>query len=142
MPTPIRTLALFLAAALAIGAAPAQAADLAIRVDNVQSSAGQVMVALYDGAAGFLKRPVREISVPASAGSTTVVFKDLATGDYGFAVYHDVNGNGRLDANPMGIPIEPVAFSNDAQGRMGPPAFDAVKLAVPAAGSIVTVKLR
>lgn len=138
MPTLIRPLVL----SLALLAPLVQAADLGIRVDNVQSSKGQIMVALYDKAAGFLKRPLREVSVPAKAGSITVVLKDLAPGDYGFAVYHDANGNGRLDTNPMGIPIEPVAFSKDAQGRMGPPSFDAVKLAVPAAGSTVSVKLR
>ncbi|HEX8785926.1 MAG TPA: DUF2141 domain-containing protein [Telluria sp.] len=138
MPTLIRPLVL----SLALLAPLVQAADLGIRVDNVQSCKGQIMVALYDKAAGFLKRPLREVSVPAKAGSITVVLKDLVPGDYGFAVYHDANGNGRLDTNPMGIPIEPVAFSKDAQGRMGPPSFDAVKLAVPAAGSTVSVKLR
>jgi uncharacterized protein (DUF2141 family) len=138
MPFTIRTLAVVLAAAAPL----AQAADLTIHVDNVQSASGHIMLALYDGAASFLKRPARTASVPASAGSTTIVLKDLAPGDYGFALYHDANGNGKLDTNPMGIPIEPLAFSNDAQGRMGPPAFDAVKLAVPAAGSTVSVKLR
>lgn len=142
MHTTTRTLALFLAAALAAGTAPARAADLTVRVDKVQSAKGQIMLALYDNAADFLKRPVRTISVPASAGSTTVVLKDVAPGEYCFAVYHDANDNGRLDTNPMGIPIEPIAFSNDAQGHMGPPTFDAVKLAVPAAGSTVAVKLR
>ena len=138
MHTAIRTLLLALAAAAPL----AQAADLSIRVDNVGSSDGHVMVAVYDGAAGFLKRPVAQASAPAHAGRTTLVVKDLAPGDYGFAVYHDANGNGKLDTNPMGIPIEPVAFSNDAQGRMGPPAFDAVSLSVPAAGAAVSVKLR
>lgn len=121
---------------------PAPAADLTIRVDNVQKPGGQVMVALYDGAAGFLKHPLRVASSPAGAGSATLVIKDLPPGDYGFAVYHDVNGNGKLDTNPMGVPIEPVAFSNDAQGRMGPPDFDAAKVALPAAGAVASVKLR
>lgn len=142
MHTTIRTLALFLAAALAAGTAPARAADLTVRVDKVQSDKGQIMLALYDKAADFLKRPVRTISVPATSVSTTLVLTDVAPGEYGFAVYQDANDNGRLDTNPMGIPIEPIAFSNDAQGHMGPPTFDAVKLAVPAAGANVSVKLR
>jgi uncharacterized protein (DUF2141 family) len=138
----LRILALGLGLNLAAAVLPARAADLTIRVDNVQSSSGQVMVALYDNAAGFLKRPKRVASMPASVGSTLLVIKDLAPGDYGFALYHDTNGNGKLDSNPMGIPLEPVAFSNDAQGRMGPPAFDAARVSVPAEGSTVSVKLR
>lgn len=132
--------ALFLV--LSCAALPAPAADLTLRVDNVQQARGEVMVALYDGAAGFLKHPVRVASGPAGASSATIVIKDLAPGDYAFAVYHDVNANGKLDANPMGVPIEPFAFSNDAQGRMGPPAFDAAKVALPADGATVSVKLR
>jgi uncharacterized protein (DUF2141 family) len=33
-------------------------------------------------------------------------------------------------------------FSNDAQGFMGPPSFDAARFALPAAGRAVTVNLR
>lgn len=133
--------ALFLAAA--IGASTlAQAADLTIDVANVRGSDGQVMVALYDGAGGFLKRPARSVGVPAAAGSTTVVIHDLAPGDYALAVYHDANGNGKMDTNLMGIPVEPFAFGREAQGHMGPPSFDEVKLAVPAAGLATRVTLR
>ena len=138
MHTAIRTAILVLCASATL----ARAADLTIRVDNVKSASGTVMVGLYDGAGNFLKRAAREGAAPAIRGRTTLVFTDLAPGEYGVAVYHDANGNGRMDANAMGIPIEPLAFSNDAQGHMGPPAFDAVKLAVPAAGVAVSVKLR
>jgi uncharacterized protein (DUF2141 family) len=135
----IRTalLALALAAPLA-----AQSADLVIHVANVKSDQGQVRAALYDNADAFLKRPMRAAEARANKAGTTLVFHDVAPGDYGFAVYHDANDNGRMDRNLMGIPTEPIAFSNDAQGRMGPPAFDAVKLAVPAAGLDTTVSLR
>ena len=138
MPTPIRHAALLLA--LAVGTA--HGADLTIHVDNVGSTDGQVMVALFDDAGRFLKQPARVAAVPAATGGATVVFRDVAPGEYGFAVFHDLNGNGRMDANPMGIPIEPIAFSNNAQGHMGPPAFDAVRFAVPAAGLDTAVTLR
>ena len=136
----VRT-ALFLAAA--IGASTlARAADLTIEVANVRSGDGQLMVALYDGAATFLRKPARSLSVPAAAGTTTVVVHDLAPGSYGLAVYHDANGNGKMDTNMMGIPVEPIAFGKDAQGHMGPPAFDDAALAVPATGLATRVTLR
>lgn len=134
----IRTAVLALAAAAPL----AHAADLVIHVDNVKAAGGQVMVALYDDAGAFLKQPARVAKAKAEAGGTTLVFHDLAPGAYGFSVFHDANDNGRLDTNPMGIPIEPIAFSNNAQGRMGPPAFDAVKLTVPAVGLDTVVTLR
>lgn len=129
-------------ALLAFAAGTAHAADLTIHVDHVDSAAGQVMVALFDDAGHFLKQPLRTAATPAATAGATVVFKDVPAGDYGFAVFHDANGNGKMDANPMGIPLEQIAFSNNAQGHMGPPSFDAVKFAVPAAGLDTTVTLR
>lgn len=138
----IRTALLTLALAAPFAAQVTHAADLVIHVDNVKSAAGQVMVALYDNADGFLKHPVRAEKAKADKAGTTLVFYDVAPGDYGFAVFQDTNDNGRMDRNLMGIPTEPIAFSNNAQGRMGPPDFAAVKLAVPAAGLDTSVTLR
>jgi len=120
----------------------AQAGDLTIRIDGVQTGGGQVMVALYDSADGFLKRSIKAAAAPATAGSTTVVIDDVPAGEYGIALYHDANGNGKMDSNPMGMPTEDFAFSNNARGNMGPPSFADAKFAVPQAGAAVTVSLR
>jgi uncharacterized protein (DUF2141 family) len=128
--------------ALICGAACASAADITVRIDHVTNNDGQIMVALYDNTADYMKRPVRKAAVAAATGGVTVVFKDLAPGNYGLTVFHDANANGRLDTNAMGIPVESIGFSNDAQGVMGPPAFDAVKFAVPDAGAAITANLR
>ncbi|MCS0630841.1 DUF2141 domain-containing protein [Telluria mixta] len=138
----IRTALLTLALAAPFAAQVTHAADLVVHVDNVKSASGQVMVALYDNADAFLKHPVRAEKAKADKAGTTLVFHDVAPGDYGLAVFQDINDNGRMDRNLMGIPTEPIAFSNNAQGRMGPPDFAAVKLAVPAAGLDTSVTLR
>jgi uncharacterized protein (DUF2141 family) len=138
----IRTALLTLALAAPFAPQFAHSADLVIHVDNVKSTAGQVMVALYDNGDAFLKYPARAEKAKADKAGTTLVFHDVAPGDYGFAVFHDTNDNGRMDRNLLGIPTEPIAFSNNAQGRMGPPDFAAVKLAVPAAGLDTSVTLR
>lgn len=127
---------------LALAAPLAHAADLVVHVDNVQSAKGQVMVALYDNAGDFLKRPVRGMAARADAAGTKVVFHDVAPGTYGIAVFHDVNDNGSLDMDPTGTPLEPFAFGNNAPAIGGAPAFDAVKLTVPAAGLDTTVTLQ
>ena len=55
---------------------------------------------------------------------------DLPAGDYMISVYHDRNGNGKLDFNLLHIPKEPYGFSNDARGRMGPPSWEDTKFSV------------
>lgn len=124
-------------------AGAAQAGDLAIRVDDVKLPEGRVMAALFDSATGFLKRSVKVGDAAADSGGTvTVVIKDVPAGDYALALYHDLNGNGRMDRNVIGIPIEPYAFSNNVLGTMGPPSFEQARFAVPPEGTTVTVSLR
>lgn len=130
---------------LAVLAAPVQAhaGDLTIYVDDVKGEAGAVMVAVFNSAETFLKSPVAATGTPAAAtAGNAIVIKDLPAGDYAFAVYHDANGNGKMDRNMMGIPTEDYAFSNNALGAMGPPSYDSAKFTVPAAGATVRVSLK
>jgi uncharacterized protein (DUF2141 family) len=48
---------------------------------------------------------------------------ELKSGEYAFAVFQDLNENGKLDKNWVGIPTEPYGFSNDPVIRFGPPSF-------------------
>ena len=58
-----------------------------------------------------------------SNGQSLIVhFKDLPPGEYAAVAFQDVNGNGILDKNFLGIPKEPYGFSNGARGSAsGPP---------------------
>jgi uncharacterized protein (DUF2141 family) len=101
-------------------------ATLSILVTGVRSASGQVTALLYLGDGGFPAkeaRALRRVSVPASPGNVTLSFAGVAPGSYAVTVYHDENGNGKLDSNWIGIPKEPVAVSNNAKGRMGPPKY-------------------
>ncbi|MDB4746109.1 DUF2141 domain-containing protein, partial [Verrucomicrobia bacterium] len=40
------------------------------------------------------------------------------------AVYHDENGNGKMDKSLIGIPKENDAFSRKARTRFGPPSWE------------------
>lgn len=129
------------AAFIFCGSAFAGAADLTIEVTDVQSADGTVKVALYT-ADSFLKKPAAVKSAQAAAGSVKLVMTDVPEGSYAFALYHDANGNGKLDRNAMGIPTEDYSFSNGAMGTMGPPSFDSARFVVPAAGATARVSLK
>ncbi len=135
--------AIRIAAALALlVSGAASAADLTLRIEDVKSAQGSIMVALYDSANSFLKRPARAARLAAAAGAVDLVIKDLPAGDYGIALFHDANDNGKMDSNAMGIPSEDHAFSNNALGTMGPPTFSQVKFSLPPAGATATISLR
>ena len=51
-------------------------------------------------------------------------------------LFLDLNGNGEMDTNFLGIPKEPFGFSNNAKGKLGPPSFDAAAFQVREATEI------
>ncbi|MET0520049.1 MAG: DUF2141 domain-containing protein [Burkholderiaceae bacterium] len=127
--------------ALALGAlalaAPARAADLILDVRGLGSAQGEVMVAVFGDAESWLRKPVAVARQPAAGqkdGVLSLTLKDLPPGALALSVFHDLNGNGRLDRNLMGIPQEPFAFSNDAVGQFGPPRFEQARFEPNPAG--------
>lgn len=123
-------------AALLLTAAPAiaQPADDNTIVLTFETGArtGMVMVALYDSAAAYdgnSARPVAATAVSAS-GRVVATFENLPAGDYAVKAFHDVNGDGEMNTNPFGMPVEPYAFSNNAVGNMGPARWSAAHFAV------------
>lgn len=124
-------------------AAP-ESGTLTILVQGVASAQGQVTALLYASDDGFPAKEAKakqRVSVPASVGSVRLRFEHVAPGTYAVTVYHDANGNGKLDSNWIGIPKEPVAVSNNAKGRMGPPKFKDAKFSVESGQKDVQISL-
>ena len=115
--------------ALFAGAAPA--ATLDIEVSGTTPAEGRVMVAVYDHAERWMKKTVRSaVATPGADGKTLLRIENLPDGDYALSLMHDRNGNGKLDANAFGMPIEPYGFSNNASGSFGPPKFEDARFTV------------
>jgi uncharacterized protein (DUF2141 family) len=133
------TVAISVAAAL-----PVQAADLTVLVDNIQHDAGQVMLGVFDSAAGFPKTMVKGVMAMAkerdASGRVRLVVTGLVPGQYALSAFHDLDGNGKLNANMMGLPTEPYGFSNAARGTFGPPSFK--DAAVSLGEQALTVQIR
>ncbi len=129
-----------LALLLMLAAAPAMAATLVVRTEGLRSTEGVVRVAVCtrsfdeDGCPlGSLRQPV--------AKAEEFVFEGVMPGGYAVAAYHDLNGNGRLDMVPPGIPREPYGFSNDV-GRMGPPSFRRALVEVGPGRTTIVIHVR
>ncbi len=129
--------AAFLFAASALAQTTAQ---LALTFD-CGSKDGNVMVAVYDSEQAFNGdgAPVRALS---ARPGETVRIDGLKPGTYGVKSFHDLNGDGKMNTNPFGMPIEPFAFSNNARGHMGPPAWAAARFEVSASGAAQTIVLK
>lgn len=130
--------ALCVAAALPLAA---HAADLTLAIEPVAEAVGTIQVALYDNEANFRKQSVRALKLPATAGTMTVRIADLPTGDYAVMVFHDRNGNDKLDTNVMGIPKEPWGGSLGDKSVFGAPGWADVRFALKDDGATQRIKL-
>lgn len=118
----------------------ANTATLDISLTNIAPATGQIMLALFDSEDAYSRggKPVRAVAIAVTGTTATATIENLIHGRYGFKIVHDVNGDGAMNTNPFGMPIEPFAFSNNAVGNMGPATWEAaaVDIAGPTAQTI------
>jgi len=130
--------------ALMLGASAASAepaGDTLTLTFETGSTTGTVMISVFNSEATYSGgTPVAATALSAS-GPVVAVFENLPAGDYAVKAFHDVNGNGRMDTNPFGMPVEPYAFSNNARGNMGPAGWDRAHFAVSGA-TAQTISIR
>lgn len=82
------------------------------------------MVALFNKSEEFPdKSPYKGETMPISANEELIKFENVPYGDYAVAALHDINMNGKLDKNVLGIPTEGYGFSNNVMDQYGPPTF-------------------
>ena len=98
--------------------------DLTVKVSGCKTQKGQLYIALYDNKDFFpvFGKQLRGEIVPLSKGKQ-FTFKKLRHKAYAIAVFHDLNSNGVLDKNPLGIPLEPYGFSRNARNTFSAPSF-------------------
>lgn len=129
----------FLLAAAMLGfvAAPAHADDVTIALQGVKKNTGSIVLCLWASADNFPDcesgKPIKRIVVPANASSAK--FDNVAAGTYAISAFHDANGNGKLDSNFIGLPLEAVGMSNNPKLN-GPPRFKPAQFKVAGATRI------
>ncbi len=111
---------------LAAGARP-QTGSLCIRVTGVEPQDGAVLFSLYDRAEDFPDEDraiYREGRVyPVRGSEVLYCFDRLPYGTYAVAVMHDEDGDGEMDYNWIGYPVEQYGFSNNPAIRFSAPSF-------------------
>ena len=100
----------------------AVAAELVINLEDPPAT-GTVVFALFDSANSFgdLRDPVKLVMLPLD-GRAEYRIEDVPPGEYALLVYYDENSNHRIDKNFIGIPKEPLGFSNSYRPK-GPPSY-------------------
>ncbi len=126
----------------AAGLPAAQAADGMLRVTatNVQTDGGSVILWVYDSADKWLSdtawrtRKIVRVAGNRVDGSVKLEIA-LPAGTYAFSVFHDVDDDGKLERNFIGLPKEPAGLSNNLRPKFGPPRWAKASFAHGADGT-------
>ncbi len=118
--------------------------SLTVAFDGVSRREGVVLIAVFDTRAAYdaNTNPVRTFELPASGGNFSVTIAGLKPGLYAVKSFHDRDANGKMNFNPLGMPLEPYGFSNNARAPFGPPPWRRAAFEVKPGGNGQTIRLR
>lgn len=91
-------------------------ASIEVTVTTTAPATGKIHLAIYATEAAFLAEKAdygKVVGLQRSKAEIATAMEGLPPGQYVIAGFHDVNGNGKLDKNFMGIPMEPYGFSRE-----------------------------
>jgi len=116
--------------------------DLEIEIVGLRSSVGQVRIAVFDSEEEWLGTATHAKVVDLEGTECRWIVEGIPLGDYGIAVFHDVNENGKNDRNLLGIPKEPYGFSNNVRASFGPPKWSKAKFSVVTPSTTIRIKVK
>ena len=124
-------------------AQPAGTGTVIVTITGLLSEKGQVKIAMFNSAETWLgDHPKYNTTIDVNGKSVSWKLGDVSYGDYGIAVFHDENKNGKMDKNFLGIPQEPYGFSNNMRVTFGPPAWDRSKFSVRGPATEVSIEVK
>jgi uncharacterized protein (DUF2141 family) len=123
----------------------AYTSNLEVKLHSLKNTKGQVCLSVFSSPQGFPsggKGSGIKVSRCVPAGSGTVTFTNLPLGNYAIAAIHDINNEGRLGTNALGIPTGGFGFSNNPPLRFGPASFADSQVFVSGTKTVVKIQMR
>jgi uncharacterized protein (DUF2141 family) len=103
-----------------------QSKSIKINIPNIKSDKGEILIALFNKADGFPENAdnaFQTAKMKAKKGTLSISLPNIADGRYALAIFHDENGDGKMNKNILGIPKEGYGVSNNVKNLMSAPTF-------------------
>ena len=135
---------LLLAVALLVGAPTSSQAqaDLAVYVDGLRATGGDLVVRLYRSPEGFpdsRRLAYREVREPVAGSTMTLLLDGVPEGFVAVVAFHDADGDGRVRLGPDGRPLDGVSAGNWRGGEA--PTFEGSALRVGEGVAVARLRL-
>jgi len=132
-----------ISACVLVCATVASAADLTVTINGLRNANGSVAAAIFNTETNFPRaQAFSAFRIKASSGPVSFTVHNLAPGTYAVTSYHDENDNGKLDADPTGLPTEGYGVSNDAREVLAPPQFAKAAFDLGDQGTTITIDIK
>lgn len=119
---------------------------LILKVENIKKEKGSIVIGLVNKKEDFQtkNKPYQLVKAPVKGDTAIYTFQNIPKGDfYAASIYQDMNDNDKLDANFIGMPKEPYAFSNSALGEYGrPPTYEQARFSVQQDTVVKTIRFK
>jgi len=110
-----------------------------VEVHNLRAGEGRLMLVAYESATDFSSKTLAAaVQLRADAEPLSFQVCGLKGAVVSLSAFQDLNSNGKLDTNAMGMPIEPWGASGKPS-NFGPPTWEATQ--VPLDGKPIVIKL-
>lgn len=101
--------------------------NLNVEVDGLNNQKGEICFKLFSGSQGFPysnENALKRQCVKITDNSLTIALKNLPSSSYAVSIFHDLNGDRKLNRNSLGMPTEGYGFSNNPIVRNSPPKYE------------------
>lgn len=118
---------------------------LTVTANNIKTNKGQIIFNLFKPGDDLLHEPSMQRKAPlTSTKDITVTFDDLAYGHYVVFAFHDESNNSTLDHNFIGMPKEPMGYSNNWNFGLttGMPNFEKTEFYFSEKKNSISIKLK
>lgn len=125
------------------GGASEPAPTYEVDISAVRNAEGVIHACLTATSRHFpdCKNDHRALKLKVPASSRRIRFVGFTPGEYALTLFHDQNGNGRLDTT-LGIPREGFGFSRNPVVRFGAPRFGQVNIKLSPGYTRETVRMQ
>ncbi len=117
------------------------AAPLQVVVTGSENTKGEVMVAVCTEREFLQPTCTWHGRAPAHPGPVTVTI-EVPQGVYAVQAFQDQDRNGEVTMNAIGMPAEPLGFSNNPRVRFSAPRFADCAIKVGAMGGRIEISLK
>jgi len=119
--------------------------NIQVHITGISSQKGEIFAALYSSENGFpsdASKSIKTAKVLPSDGKASLNFTQIPEGKYAIAIFHDINGDGKMNTNIFGIPKEGYGFSNNVRNLLRAPTFEESSFRVGKSDIHLTIKIQ